>query len=52
MMSFLLRREEKEHVISNSGCGKSRISHCAINSTSGRVVASVWVKARVKVAAK
>ena len=43
MTSFLLRREEEEHVTFYSG--ERRIS--TINSTFGQVVGSVWVKTRV-----
>ena len=45
VMSFLLWREEEDPVTSYSGCGESRILACIINNTSGRVVASVQVKA-------
>ena len=47
MTSFYLggSREEEERVTSYSGRGESRIFRaCTINSTSGRVVASVQVK--------
>ena len=47
MTSFLLWREEEEHAVV-----KAESPACTINSTSGRVEASVRVKARVKVAAK
>ena len=50
MMSFLLWMEEEECVTSYSG--RSESFACTINSTSGWVVASVWVKVQVKVAAK
>ena len=45
MMSFLLRREEKECVTSYSGHSERESSACTINSMSGRVVANVRVKA-------
>ena len=52
MMSFLLRREEEERVTSYLAMVKAESPACTINSTSGRVVASVRVKAQVKVAVK
>ena len=45
MTSFLFGREEEERVTSYSGRGESA---CTINSTSGRVVASVQVKREKK----
>ena len=50
MTSFFI--EEEERVTSYSGRGESRIFRVYYKYTSGRVVASVRVKAWVKVAAK
>ena len=44
MMTLLLWREEEECVTSYSGHGEAESPTCTINSTSGRVVASVRVK--------
>ena len=44
MTSFLFGREEEERVTSYSGRGKAESFACTINSTSGRVVASVQAK--------
>ena len=51
-MSFLLQREEQEHVTFYSCCGESSYPACTINSTPSEVLPGVRVKARVKVAVK
>ena len=44
MMTFLLQKEEEEHVTSILAMVKAESPMCTINNTSGQVVASLWVK--------